>query len=208
MMTARDRRRVAIYEYLFCFTIPIFIMATQILYQPVRYGIFRAAGCTMAIVLTWPTYVCFLMWAPMLSSIGCLLSRAFLCHLIHRIEAEIQPVYVLYRLFCHRRDFRRLVNNASSALTTSRFIRLALLAICSFGFNLPLSIHAFVEAQKVPTGYVEYDWKFIHEYVRNPVLHLISEYGTERVSSLTRYSIILSTNGRPLATGAPSSPAY
>lgn len=71
-------------------------------------------------------------------------------------------VYVLYRLMQHRQNFARLLANADSALTTSRFMRLGLLSGTYILFTVPMSIYQFILQLKVGGEYIPYDWDRIH----------------------------------------------
>jgi|ERR1711939_237254 len=145
MVSERDRRRRAIIDYAFCFGFPTFVIATHIIYQPFRFGIAKTVGCLLTLVQTWPTWVCFLIWNPLLSFIGCLLA-----------------FYVAYRLVRHRRDFKRLMDSSDSVLTTSRFARLGLLSTAFVTFNLSLSIYNLTRILPTIGPYIKYDWNYIH----------------------------------------------
>lgn len=67
MMTSRDQRHRAFFDVALCFGLPIFVMATNILYQPIRFGISRTLGCQFAFAISWPTFVLWLLWAPLLA---------------------------------------------------------------------------------------------------------------------------------------------
>lgn len=149
MITHRERRNRAIFDYVFSLGFPTFIMAAHIIYQPNRFLISNGLGCASTFVLTWPTYILWIIWPPILALVGALFSG-----------------YVIFRLFRHRRDFRKIVASSNSALNTSRFIRLGLLSASFFFFTLPLSIITFVQVQQtsISGGYVNYSWHFIHEF--------------------------------------------
>lgn len=49
-------------------------MAAHIVYQPFRFGIAKATGCLTSLSNTWPTWVCYFIWAPLFSFVGCLLT--------------------------------------------------------------------------------------------------------------------------------------
>jgi pheromone a factor receptor len=70
--------------------------------------------------------------------------------------------YVGYRLVKHRQDFKRLVNNSDTALTTSRFVRLGLLSTAFFLLNLPLSVYNLVITVPAVGPYLKYSWRAIH----------------------------------------------
>lgn len=70
ILTSRERRARQILDYSVCFGVPVLVMATQIVYQPNRYGIMRGTGCEITAVLTWPTFILWLIWLPLLALIG------------------------------------------------------------------------------------------------------------------------------------------
>ena len=70
LITSRDQRNRAIVDYALCLGLPIFVMATHIVYQPVRYGIAKTLGCQVVGVITWPTFILWLIWSPLLALIA------------------------------------------------------------------------------------------------------------------------------------------
>jgi hypothetical protein len=52
-------------------------MATHIVYQPNRFGVSETTGCLATIVNTWPVYILYLVWAPLLAFIGGALAGEF-----------------------------------------------------------------------------------------------------------------------------------
>lgn len=146
MITARDRRNRAIFDYGFSLGVPLAVMATHIVYQPLRFGIVRTLGCAFAFVLSWPALVLWMIWSPILAAI-----------------AASYAVYVVYQLLRHRRNFNKLLRKTDSALTTSRFLRLALLSAAYSFFTLPLSIYQFVSVYKNSDGGLQrYSWETVH----------------------------------------------
>lgn len=63
-------------NYVFCFGVPIVMMATHIVYQPNRYAIVTTLGCTATYVLTWPTFMLWLIWAPIFAALSSMYSGA------------------------------------------------------------------------------------------------------------------------------------
>jgi hypothetical protein len=95
------------------------------------------------------------------------LDRGVLCWCVYLLYGEIYklticPVYVVYQLARHRHSFGKLLANADSALTSSRFVRLVLLSGAYALFTLPLSIYQFTLQLKVGEGYRPYDWAEFH----------------------------------------------
>lgn len=70
MITPRDRRNRAIFDYCFSFGVPIFVMATHVLYQPLRFGISKTLGCQFAFVISWPTFLLWMVWSPILALVA------------------------------------------------------------------------------------------------------------------------------------------
>ncbi|GAA95900.1 hypothetical protein E5Q_02558 [Mixia osmundae IAM 14324] len=145
MITAQSRRRASIYDYCFSLGLPVLVMATHIIYQPYRFGLAKNFGCLTTLVLTWPTYILFLIWPPILSFVAC-----------------VYAVYIAARLIKHRRAFGKTIQQSGSAITPSRFVRLGLLSTCFVLFNLPLSIYNILIVQESSGGYIDYSWDFIH----------------------------------------------
>ena len=67
IITVRDQRNRAIFDYSLAFGLPILVMATQIVYQPVRFGIVKSIGCAYSFVISWPTFVLWMIWGPILA---------------------------------------------------------------------------------------------------------------------------------------------
>lgn len=78
-ITRQDRRSRAIFDYSLCFGFPIVVAACEIIYQPVRFALIRTRGCDAVHTLGWPTLLLWLIWAPILASIGVLYSSSSFC---------------------------------------------------------------------------------------------------------------------------------
>lgn len=74
VITARDRRNRSIFDYCFSFGIPVLAMATQIVYQPIRFGLAKTTGCISPGSATWPAYLLASVWHPVLACIAALYS--------------------------------------------------------------------------------------------------------------------------------------
>lgn len=70
VLTASDQSRRAVFDYSICLGIPIFVMATHIIYQPIRFGISKTVGCQFGFVITWPTLILWMIWSPILASMA------------------------------------------------------------------------------------------------------------------------------------------
>ncbi|KAK4045912.1 a-factor receptor [Microbotryomycetes sp. JL201] len=144
-LTKQDRRSRAIFDYCLAVGMPIAVMATHIIYQPNRYNVVRGYGCTPTQILSWPTLVFRTVWPPTFALIAVLYS-----------------IYTIYRIVKHRRDYRRVVTGAHSALTTGRFIRLAALAFSYLAIGAPLAVYSTIVNIKESGRYYEYNWRYFH----------------------------------------------
>ncbi|EGU11457.1 Pheromone receptor mating-type A2 [Rhodotorula toruloides ATCC 204091] len=144
-MTRQDRRRRAIFDYSISFGVPILVMACHVIYQPNRYGIVRGLGCTFTQVMCWPALVLRIIWPP-----------------IFAVGGMLYSAYTVYRLVRHRRNFRRVVAGAHSALTTARFIRLAALSISYLCIGGPLAFYSAVSYIETSRRYTDYSWQYVH----------------------------------------------
>lgn len=77
----------------------------------------------------------------------------------------LETGYVAYRLFIHRRNFRKLVNNSDSALTVSRFIRLGLMSLAIFLVSLPFTFYQLVVSIRALGPYRSFNWQELRQYV-------------------------------------------
>ena len=74
-------------------------------------------------------------------------------------------MYTVFRLIKHRRDFGRVVSGAHSALTTSRFVRLAALSFSYLLIGLPLCIYTTLSNIASSQAYFDYSWDYLHSVV-------------------------------------------
>lgn len=75
LTTARQRKLRAIFEYAFCLGWPAMTMILQVLWQSYRFGIAKDTGCAVPVANVWPFWAFYLIWTPVFSLIGALLSR-------------------------------------------------------------------------------------------------------------------------------------
>jgi pheromone a factor receptor len=104
---------------------------------------------------------------------NCIFRRLSLCRFVIWISIEayeasdIFTAYVIFRLVRHRREFRSLMSHTNSALTTSRFIRLACISAAHISINLPTSAYFYLYQFTVQLGApLEYNWAEIHKQAR------------------------------------------
>ena len=77
LMSARGKIRRNIFDYALSLGFPFLIMATHIIYQPNRFGLSETIGCLATLVNTWPAYILYLIWQPLLAATGAVLAREF-----------------------------------------------------------------------------------------------------------------------------------
>jgi hypothetical protein len=73
--------------------------------------------------------------------------------------------YVIYRLIRHRRDFSRVIVGTHSALSTTRFLRLAGLCISYLLVGLPITLYTTYTNLMQGGFYFDYSWKYLHSGV-------------------------------------------
>ena len=61
----RQRKRQAIIDLLWCFALPVYVMAVDYVVQSSRYYIFTISGCTPSIDSSWLSIVLIFIWAPL-----------------------------------------------------------------------------------------------------------------------------------------------
>lgn len=74
--------------------------------------------------------------------------------------------YTVYRLIRHRRNFGRIVAGAHSALTTGRFVRLAILSMSYLCIGVPLSLFSVIQNIATSGRYFDYSWHYFRSTVR------------------------------------------
>lgn len=73
--------------------------------------------------------------------------------------------YTFYRLVKHRHNFGRVVAGAHSALTTTRFVRLAGLSFSYLAIGLPLCVYSTMADIAGGGAYFDYSWSYLHSLV-------------------------------------------
>ncbi|SCV73067.1 BQ2448_6992 [Microbotryum intermedium] len=145
-LTRSDRRRRAIFDYSIAFGVPSLVMALHYVWQPARFAVVKGYGCNVTALMTWPTLVFRFIWPPLFAAAAVLYSE----------------VYTGYRLVRHRRNFQRVVAGSHSALTTARFIRLAILSFSYLLIAMPLAVYGTIIDLSITGRYFEYSWTYIH----------------------------------------------
>lgn len=170
LVTHRERRIRNIVDYSLSIGFPLLMMAFSVLWMPYRFDMAQNLGCLPAFVNVWPLWVFYALWPLIFSLVGCLLagkvSESRLCSNWLMLPCS-STAYVGYRLVKHRRNFKKLVAASDSALTTSRFVRLGLLASAFLLFNLPLSIWQLVDFVRKVGKYFPFNWKQHRSEVRS-----------------------------------------
>jgi pheromone a factor receptor len=65
-----DRKKEKIFEILWCWGFPLFMMVLYYIAQPARYFIFAISGCIAAYDTSWPSIVVSWMWGPITTFVG------------------------------------------------------------------------------------------------------------------------------------------
>jgi pheromone a factor receptor len=166
-ITRHDRRRRAIFDYLLSFGVPAVTMACHYIYQPNRFSVVRGVGCTITSNMSWPTLVLRTIWPPVFAIINVLYSSTqnVLSRLGRTLLTFSSTAYTVYRLIRHRRNFGRVVAGAHSALTTTRFIRLAALSFSYLLVGAPLTIYSTIINIRLSGRYLDYSWSYLHSSV-------------------------------------------
>ncbi|GAA6041905.1 hypothetical protein JCM8097_000214 [Rhodosporidiobolus ruineniae] len=139
----QDRRRRAIHDYFVSIGVPVLIMACHIVYQANRFALYQGEGCLPTQFMSWPTLILRVIWGP-----------------IFAVGGVFYSAYTVYRLIRHRRNFNRVVAGAHSALTTTRFIRLAALSISYLLIGVPLTIYSTITLIMQTGRYYDYSWAY------------------------------------------------
>lgn len=69
-LSSNEIRRQNHIDLAICIGVPLLTMATHIVYQPNRYAISRTTGCAATYVVTWPTFVLWLIWPPLVAVVS------------------------------------------------------------------------------------------------------------------------------------------
>ncbi|KAH8918741.1 STE3-domain-containing protein [Atractiella rhizophila] len=146
LISHRSQQRRHLKEYAFCLGFPVLLMALHIVHQSRRFGLVKGLGCAFTFSPTWATLVLWLVWSTLLQFLG-----------------AICAVYIIFRALKHRRDFKRIVEGSSQAITLSRFIRLCALSASYVFIFTPMSVKGTLDfLNSVPlTPYIS--WGYWHE---------------------------------------------
>ncbi|SDA02441.1 BZ3501_MvSof-1269-A2-R1_Chr12-3g03596 [Microbotryum saponariae] len=166
-LTKSDRRRRAIFDYSIAFGVPSLVMAFHYVWQPARFAVVKGYGCNVTALMTWPTLVFRFIWPPLFAA-----------------AAVLYSVYTVYRLIRHRRNFRRAVAGSHSALTTARFVRLAILSFSYLLIAMPLAVYGTIIDLSITGRYLEYSWTYIHSPVSlKPRYEFLGQHTTFNVEA-------------------------
>ena len=154
-----EERRQVIAELSLCFGLPAAVMIAYIAVHINRYDIFAITGCAWPIDASWVSIVLVLMW-PL---IFCVFSSYYSGKCGHpQSQHETDKVYsvlVIIRLYRYRRDFSRLLSNAST--TRSRFLRIFAMTLVVLLVLLPVDIYGVLFTLR--TGLHPYHWSWVHD---------------------------------------------
>ncbi|KAJ7182461.1 pheromone A receptor-domain-containing protein [Mycena crocata] len=117
-----DKRRRQMFELLMCFALPVLYMLLHYIVQGHRFDIIQDYGCRPTVFFSIPSI--FLIWIPpiLLSLASLVFGGLALRHFIHR-----------------RISFAAHLDASHSALTTSRYLRLMLMAILEMIWSITVT---------------------------------------------------------------------
>lgn len=121
--TLSDKRRRQIFEALMCFGLPLLFMGLHFIVQGHRFDIIEEYGCRPTIYFSIPSL--FIIWIP---------------PLVVSIMALVFAALALRHFMLRRISFAAHLTTSHSALTTSRYLRLMLMASLQMVWSLALMI--------------------------------------------------------------------
>ncbi|KAK0100409.1 a-factor receptor [Cadophora gregata] len=149
-----QRRRKVIGDVLFCWLLPVMMMALHYTIQAGRYMIIPVWGCADQLDNSWPMLVIIIMWCPIFT-------------LLNVYYAAI----MFYRLYRHRKTISATLTSTGSGLAPRKFIKLVLISVLLIVIYLP--IQALFTFYAIPTKFVPYSWSRIHNPVTwSPILFI------------------------------------
>ncbi|KAI3609865.1 pheromone receptor STE3_Mr4.1 [Moniliophthora roreri] len=132
-VTREDKRKAIIIDLCIAVGIPIMVLVMHIAVHPHRFDILEDIGCYPTTYNTIPAYFLYFMWPILL---GCV-SLTYSCLNLHSF-------------YKRRAQFSQLVAT-TSAMNTSRYLRLMVLSIVDIMFTLPLGSYlVYVSTNGVP----------------------------------------------------------
>ncbi|KAG9195866.1 hypothetical protein G6011_00987 [Alternaria panax] len=134
-----------IWEVVWCWVAPCFLIALYYVVQPARYFIYGIVGCVSAYDSSWLSIVLSFMWPT-----------------IGMLFASYWAFLLVYRLYRYRREFHRLVTARNT--TSSRFVRLFILSLVVVLVYLSYSIYLLVDVSKWAD--LPYSWSAVHDPLR------------------------------------------
>ena len=163
--TRAVRRRELIKDLAMCLGLPVWMVATHYIVQPSRYYLLATTGCTPTMDNSLPTVFLLFIWPPILSLVSAFyagelsFSQVIKYHSHFDSRSFIHTTgLVLLRIHRYRKEFSEIVR--SSNMTSSRFLRLFLLALVLVLVNLPLTF--YVLYRNLIVGMIPYDWALVH----------------------------------------------
>ncbi|KAK9473698.1 GPCR fungal pheromone mating factor [Dipodascopsis tothii] len=141
--TKAGRRKQLIYDILFAFGTPIWIMSFHYLSQTNRYDIMQYSGCLATVDNNYLSLFMLFIWTPIWGLVGCYYAGM-----------------TVYRYFLIRREFREVLQSSQSGLTVARFARLLIFCYLVIGVSFPLSIYVFY--LNCVAGFHAYSFEAVH----------------------------------------------
>lgn len=139
-----DKQRRIIFDAAICFGIPLIFMALHYIVQGHRYDIVENFGCQPATYFSIEGII--IVWLP---------------PLVFATATLIYAALALYHFLCRRMNFAAHLQNANSALTTHRYLRLMAMAVTEIVWGTTLT--AFNLYNNVNSGLRPWtSWQDVH----------------------------------------------
>lgn len=160
-LSPEDLRRLNREIYGLSFGAPLLMAALHILYQPNRYAIVRTTGCEFTYVVTWVSYLTWLVWGPLMAGISAFYAGASVLE-SNASNAHVNVGYICFRMWKSRRDLRKYA--LTTGMPASRFYRLVAMCCTFIGVTLPLALFATFSATTLEGGgpWLPYSYHVIH----------------------------------------------
>jgi pheromone a factor receptor len=154
-----EQRRQAITELFICFGVPIAVMIAYYAVHINRYDIFAITGCAWPIDASWVSIVLVLVWPLVFCVFSSYYSGTYGNPHAQNGTDRVYSVLVIIRLYRYRRDFSRLLSNAST--TRSRFLRIFMMTLIVLLVLLPADIYGVLFTLRA--GLHPYHWSWVHD---------------------------------------------
>ncbi|PVH82248.1 fungal pheromone STE3G-protein-coupled receptor, partial [Cadophora sp. DSE1049] len=146
-----QRRRKVIGDVMFCWFVPVMMMALHYIVQAGRYMIIPVWGCADQLDNSWPMLVIIIMWCPMFTLLN-----------------VYYGALMFFRLYRHRKTISAALTSTGSGLAPRKFIKLVLISVLLIVIYLP--IQTLFVFYAIPSKFVPYSWSRVHNPATWPLI--------------------------------------